>query len=302
MKEKTSASPSHIAFADEKGYNAGRYRGISLVSIEARHIDSCRKDLNRLLCESEVREFKWERLGSARERFAAIKLLDFVIEKINNRIMRIDTLIWDTEDNRHKVRGRDDIANLQRMYYRLFKDVLCNKWPDGSNWLLCPDENTALEWNKVRDFLDYSSSKTETKRNLLTNGKLILRLKQEFKIEDIEPCESHKEPLVQLADLCAGLAVYSRTSYERYEVWHTKNSKQGRLFANGEGSNIRLSKSDRERCRVLDEFDKKCKSHKLGVSLKTGRGLKTFDHSKPINFWWYEPQHEADKAPCKNRK
>ncbi len=291
-----------MAFADEKGYNTGRYRGISLVSIECGYVDSCRKELNRLLCESDVREFKWEKLGSARERFAAMKLLDFAIEKINNRIMRIDTLTWDTEDKRHKVKGRDDIANLQRMYYRLFKDVLCNKWPDGSIWFLYPDENTALEWNKVRDFLNYASSKTEIRRDLLTHGKFILRLKQEFRIEDIKPCKSHEEPLVQLADLFAGLAVYSRTSYDRYEIWQTKNSKQGRLFTDEKGSNIKLSKSDQERCCVLDAFDKKCKNHKFGVSLKTDRGLKTFDHSKPINFWWYEPQHEADKAPCKESR
>lgn len=301
VKEKAKP-PSHIAFADEKGYNIGRYRGISLVSIESRHVDSCRKDLNRLLCESDVREFKWEKLGSARERFAAIKLLDFAIEKINNQIMRIDTLTWDTEDSRHKVIGRDDIANLQRMYYRLFKDVLCNKWPDGNTWLLCPDENTALEWNRVRDFLGYASSKTEIRRDLLTHGKFILRLKREFKIEDIKPCESHEEPLVQLADLCAGLAVYSRTSYDRYENWLAKNSDQGTLFRNEKASSIKLSKSDQERCLVLAEFNKKCKNKKLGVSLKRERGLKTFDHSKPINFWWYEPQHEDDKAPCKNRK
>lgn len=290
---------THIAFADEKGYNEGRYRGISLISLEKTNADLFRADMQRLLKESDVREFKWEKLGSARERFAAIKLLDFAIEKTNNRIMRIDTLTWDTEDRRHKVKGRDDIANLQRMYYRLFKDVLCNKWPDESTWVLCPDENTAMEWNKVRDFLDYASSRTETRTDLLTRGKFILRLKQEFKVENIKPCKSHHEPLVQLADLCAGLAVYSRTSYDRYEIWQAANCDQGTLFKNEKVSSIKLSKSDQERCYVLGEFNKKCKNKTLGVSLKTERGLKTFDHSKPINFWWYEPQHEADKAPCK---
>ncbi len=62
---------------------------------------------------------------------------------------------------------------------------------------------------------------------------------------------------------------------------------------------IKLSKSDQERCCVLYEFNNKCKNKKLGVSLKINRGLKTFDAKNPINFWWYEPQHEADKAPRK---
>jgi len=49
----------------------------------------------------------------------------------------------------------------------------------------------------------------------------------------------------------------------------------------------------------LAEFNAACKSKKLGVSLKTHRGLRTLNPESPINFWWYEPQHDADRAPTK---
>jgi hypothetical protein len=54
-----------------------------------------------------------------------------------------------------------------------------------------------------------------------------------------------------------------------------------------------------ERFQVLYEFDGGCKNRKMGVSLKTFGGLKTLDPRRPINFWWYEPQHEMDKAPTR---
>lgn len=290
---------THIAFADEKGYNEGRYRGIALITLLQQNLNSFRYEIQSLLKESNVREFKWEKLASARERFAALKLIDFAIGKTSRGSLRVDALTWDTEDSRHKIQKRDDIANLERMYYHLFKYVLCERWPDGSTWFLHPDENTALKWNTVRDCLEYSSSKTETRRDLFTKGRFILRLKKEFRIETVSPCKSEKEPLVQLADLFVGLAVYSRSFYNRFESWELSNKKGELLFPVDQEQLLKLSKSDIERCCVLSEFNEKCKNKKLGVSLKTNKGLKTFDAKMPINFWWYKPQHEADKAPCK---
>jgi hypothetical protein len=298
MKGK-EPSVTHVAFADEKGYNEGRYRGIALVTLLQQNLNSFRHEIQGMLKESNVREFKWEKLSSARERFAARKLVDFAIGKASNGSLRIDALTWDTEDSRHNVSRRDDIANLERMYYHLFKYVLCERWPDESIWGLYPDENTALKWNTVRDYLEYSSSKTEIRRDLFTKGDFIIRLKKEFRIEIVSPCESHKEPLIQLADLFAGLAVYSRISYNRFVLWELSNKKEELLFPVEHEQLLKLSKSDIERCCVLSEFYEKCKNKKLGVSLKTNKGLKTFDVKRPINFWWYKTQHEADKAPSK---
>jgi len=35
----------------------------------------------------------------------------------------------------------------------------------------------------------------------------------------------------------------------------------------------------------------------MGVSLRKYKGLRTMKPSNPINFWWYEPQSDLDKAP-----
>jgi len=101
-----------------------------------------------------------------------------------------------------------------------------------------------------------------------------------------------------MADLFAGLAVFSRQRFDEYQqwLWLLAKSKRVRLFES-EHSEPDSSRRTQERFDVLAEFDRLCKKHKMGVSLKTKRGLWTPDPKKPINFWVYEPQHPLDKAP-----
>jgi carbonic anhydrase len=204
----------------------------------------------------------------------------------------------------HKIRDRDDVANLQRMYYHIFKNVLSKRWPDKSSWILYPDQNTAIDWDTIEDILDIKSSNIEAYSNLFTKGRFKFRLKEEFNIREIVPCGSKYEPLIQLGDLYAGMAIYSRDSYNMYchlSQTYFATVKQLSLFDVEIDNSIKPSRADKERCRLIFEFNKLCKSKKLGVSLDTYRGLRTRDPSNPINFWWYEPQHELDKAPLKQK-
>ena len=64
--------------------------------------------------------------------------MDFVIEQALQGALGEDVLTWDTEDSRHKIKGRDDIANLQRMYYRPLRpytSILALRLP---SIVLCP--------------------------------------------------------------------------------------------------------------------------------------------------------------------
>ena len=294
-------TPTHIAYADETHYNIGRHRGIALVSLKYENAAGLNSELRNILQDSSITtEFKWHKLDTARYRFAALKMLTYAIENASRGILRIDILTWDVEDSRHRITGRDDIANLQRMHYHLLRDVLRARWPDDSIWRLCPDEQVAMKWNEVEAFLDMASTQAEVQYDMFAQRGSKFGFKREFSIEQITPYKSHQEPLVQLADLCAGLAAYSRSSYDTYEQWKRTSSQQSSFFTIMEqGAPLKLSNSDSERCWVLAEFDSMCKKQSLGVSFKKNRGLRTFKPMNPINFWWYEPQHEEEKAPVK---
>jgi hypothetical protein len=64
------------------------------------------------LAESKVAEFKWQKLTSAKYRFAALKLIDTIFEAVGQGL-RTDVLVWDTRDRRHAVPGRDDDGQLR---------------------------------------------------------------------------------------------------------------------------------------------------------------------------------------------
>lgn len=296
-----SLTVTHVGFSDESNWNTGRFRSIGLVTAPLDALDQLEGELRRLLEESEVREFKWKGLDGAKERFAAEKMCHFAIDKACRKLLRVDVLVWDIQDSRHSVQGRDDIANLQRMYYHLFRNVLRARWPNDAVWRLCPDEHTAMDWETVRDYLDAVSARIELERSLLTGGKFRLRLRREFGIEEIVPGNSREHPLLQLADLFAGLAVFSREKYDDYQRWLETTSPQKRLLTNEDEEVSNPSRSARERFHVLKAFYEECKRRKLGVSLKEKRGLWTPKPQNPINFWIYEPQSLEDKAPIKRK-
>jgi hypothetical protein len=295
---------SHVAFSDESHHNIGRFRGVSMISLKSEHRELINNKLQSLLNSEGVTEFKWTRTRGIKERNVGIQFLNESVSYALKGMLRIDVLVWDIEDSRHKIRDRDDVANLQRMYYHIFKNVLSKRWPDKSSWILYPDQNTAIDWDTIEDILDIKSSNIEAYSNLFTKGRFKFRLKEEFNIREIVPCGSEYEPLIQLGDLYAGMAIYSRDSYNMYR--HLAQTlfttvKQLSLFDVEIDNSIKPSRADKERCRLIFEFNKLCKSKKLGVSLDTYRGLRTRDPSNPINFWWYEPQHELDKAPLKQK-
>ncbi|KPL77754.1 hypothetical protein [Bellilinea caldifistulae] len=289
---------THIAYADESYYTKERYRSIAVVTFAAENHDKIKQTFRECIESSEIREFKWAKLRQARERFAAFKIIDVAIRLAVCNHLRIDVLIWDTQDSRHQIRGRDDIANIERMYYHLFKNVLQHRWPSESRWYLFPDQNSALDWASVQDYLDSAGLTISINTDLFGQQPFSIRLLHEFQILQIREVVSAKEPICQVADLFAGIGAYSYLTHSRYMSWLP--TEQGQLtFEFGSNTNVSLSNSERERFCVIKYLNERCKNHRLRVGLTSSRGFKTYDPRFPVNFWLYEAQRSNDKAPVK---
>lgn len=292
---------THVGFSDESHWNEGRFRSLGLVTTSVDSVTTLDAELRAMLDESNVSEFRWKKLGGAKERFAAEKLCRFAVDKACAGQLRVDVLIWDIDDSRHNIAERDDIANLERMYYHLFRNVLRARWPDDAVWKLHPDEHTALNWETLQDCIENVSTTVELDRSLFTGSRCRIRLRREFGLEEIQPVSSGEHPLLQLADLFAGLAVFSHHKFPEYQRWNEARSQQKRLFDEADAAKD-PSRSSKERFMVLKTFDDLCKQKTIGVSLQTKRGLWTPKPENPINFWIYEPQHPEDKAPQKGNR
>jgi hypothetical protein len=217
------------------------------------------------------------------------------------QMMRIDVLIWNWRDSRHDIIGIDRTANFQRLYYQLVKHVFRDRWETGSVWHFFPDEQGELDWDSVEGYLGQVEQSLEFDPGLLGMGPFGLRLKTDFRISGITECDSAEEPLIQLADLFAGIATYSRSNYDKISYYRNAKLDNGQMSLPGlEPDEIALSPRDREHSHVILELNRQCKKQRLGVSLQQRQGLWTPDPKNPINFWWYEPQHDFDKAPTRH--
>ena len=290
---------THCGFCDESKYNVGRFRAVSIVSMQVSLFQDYMESLQQILNESEVSELKWHELASAKMRFAVIKALDYTIECADSGKLRVDTLIWDVQDTRHRVLKRDDLQNLQRMYYHLLNNVIIKKWGELGHWIVYPDQS-AVNWEELETVMQNQIKKMENQK----------RVEDPFGILgmgflEISPTISHECPIVQIADLFAGLGVHSRESIHKHVSYYiARKGRKCRYLPSHTIETVRdiissLSRSDRERCYTLNHVFAQCKEKKWGIHLLRSEGLKTSDPTCPINFWQYIPQSRRDKAPVK---
>lgn len=246
---------THLAFCDETRYNVGHVRGLGMVSAPASEVERLEGEPRDLLAASNVAECKWEKVRSAKAGFAAAKLLRWTLDRTREGLLRVDTLTWQAESDTQRAAALPYRSQLRQMYARLLGDILPCRWPADARFTVVPDEQGVLAWDALAAELPH--------------------------VTRIVPCRSQDQPLVQLADLFAGLAAYSRDRYTTYDRW-LGLPRDARTTATD------LSAADRVRCRVLDDFFAECKYHHLGVSLRTNWGLRTYDASAPLGFWWAE--------------
>jgi hypothetical protein len=141
---------THLAFADESHWNTDRYRALGLVTLEAQwQVDIEQAIKENLIKHGITGELKWSKIDRDRDRDAACDLLRTALRLIAQDQLRVDVMIWDIEDSRHKVRRRDDLNNLQRLLYRICIDVLTRRWPAQAHWAIYADQQSGIDWHNL---------------------------------------------------------------------------------------------------------------------------------------------------------
>jgi len=287
------------AYSDESGCFRERYQAIGIVSGGKENLETLNSELKKILNNKRTSEIKFEEVRTHRPKVEAAELfLNRAIEFARHKKIRIDVLLWDTRDSRHDIFGRDDIANLERMYYKVLKHI-SKRW-NQTEWKLCPDRNSAINWSEIQSYLNKTKMLRRKSPNLL-----LLFEEKTYKINflKIDQRNSQTEPLIQLADLFAGMARFCREKGKECIKWlKDKNNSQGYLFDfNDDSTKEDPSKTNQNRFKLIGDFNDKCKKFKFGVSLNTREFLTTPNPENPINFWNYETQHEDDKAPVRQQ-
>ena len=186
----------YIAFSDESNYNKGKYRSVSLVVLHETEFNQINNKLNFILNKYglNIKTFKWNNLKSNSKLIALKELLTYLFGLMLDGSLRIHVIIWDIEDSRHDVVGRDDITNLSMMYYKLIKNFVKDNLYDKETLTIYADRNDALDWENLEDiFLN------DGVFNIAADGLITLMDKKVFFTES----NTKENPLIQIADIFA---------------------------------------------------------------------------------------------------
>lgn len=287
---------THVGFTDESNWNNGQIRSISFVSCKVEYVEELNIQLNESLKTSGVCEFKWKKLQSAKYRFAAEKIFKTIVKHANAGKLRVDTLVWDTHDRRHNLKKRDDIENMHRMFYHLIGNVIQYRWSKKANWHIFPDQMNEMNWAELKYYLEKKPYPHQKQKNYISELYSANNMEKYF-ITNIQPCLSHETHLIQVADLFAGIAVFSRQNTVEYSKWEHQNSNQLELFEKPPYTTF--TNTQQERFPVIRYFKELCKQNKLGVDHVSKKGFITHQPRNSVNFWHYEPQHAKDIAPTR---
>jgi len=192
------------------------------------------------------------------------------------------------------------------MYYKIIRWVVDIWGIKDYQWEIYPDQNSALNWAGLNNYLINTKFRTSDKPGLICLFEdPNVKNPPKFPISTIKQQQSDKEPLIQLADFFAGISRFSKDYGNEYFKWlkNKEDQKELTFFKEYHREDLRediLSKKRKVKFGILENLDDLCKKNKLQVSLRQNKCLITMRKSNPLNFWFYQPQSEEDKAPTKS--
>lgn len=290
----------HLIFSDESGYDgSSRFGCLAKVSGAFDDVKSLNEDLKKYLLDHRKTEIKFKKIKNHNDREIAIKFIRTGLNYLNNNKIKVHVLVWDKQDARHQVANRCDIENLKRMYYHNLLS-LKRHWNINTSWEFYPDEFSAIDWqNDVIKYLSNTNinKNTEYQANLFEGILEDITVKQP-KYNRVQELDSKSSPIIQLADLFAGIVRTSRVNSDTFPFWYQQVESQSQ-YSLFERESVCISNSQLPKFEVIREFKKQSDNLKLGVSLSSTNYLKTYGKKSNLSIWHYEPQGEYDKAPQK---
>lgn len=168
-----------------------------------------------------VPELKWSRTGDRRCGRAAERFIEEAFRHIDLGL-RVDVLIWDTQDARHRSSSVTTIATTSGC------SITCCGLHSRSDRAAASGGSSATE---ARRRLGHAARLRECRwpegRRAVDLGGFLSR--ERYALRALREARSDEEPLVQMADLFAGPAVFSRAKYSGYASW-ARHSTQPSLF------------------------------------------------------------------------
>ncbi len=281
-----------VIFSDESGQDGNNiYGSISIISGPREDLIYLHEELKKVLQRNKTTEIKFHGVTGYRKLKIAKNFIEIGLNFICQRKIWCHVLVWDKTDMRHDVPGRDDLANLCRMYYHNLKQVH-KDWKGIENWSFYPDEFSAIEWRE--DIVEYiTKTAFPNEPSLFEQDK---KLKSFPNYNKVKGSDSKVMSIIQLADLFAGIVRTSRVNNKEFESFIKEIDGQLSFF---EVEKTTIPKNLEYKLELMKFFRNEASLRCLGVNFNKNKYFQTFSKKNNIYIWHYTPQNKYDKAPTK---
>lgn len=287
----------HLIFSDESGWDRDNRYG-SLAKISGTHAST--KELNeclkKVLLNHGRNEIKFKAVKGYDSKALAFEFYKIAFDFMIQSKIKIHVLVWDKQDARHKIVGRSDVENLKRMYYHNLR-VLKSHWNIDTEWSFYPDEFTDIDWKN--DVVKYLIDQTLIKHDPLQKSFFDEFKEVRIKYNNVLELQSDKYPIIQLADLFAGIIRTSRLESEKFYSWFNSKKNENQISLFDSDNKIAISNNLLPKFELMYDFKLYADSKSMGLNLSTDKYFKTFNCKKNLHVWHYKPQGEYDKAPLR---
>ena len=184
------------------------------------------------------------------------------------------------------------------MYYHLVSVVTKRRWDSIASWLIRVDQRNDMDWNTLEDCLSGRTRNEKIGQQPRLASEASVQMARRPRVKQVS---SSDQPLIQIADLFAGLAAFSWNNRQEYRNWkiEAQQVRHGQQSMFSGMGNIQISNSARFKHEVLDHISG-MELPGVAMDKENNEGLRTFGPTKNrINFWLYIPQREGDKAPTR---
>ena len=233
---------THIGFADEAYWNAGRFRSIACLSSRVADYDEIERRLCNARCVAgaTASELKWNALTDHERRRDANSVLKTLVELVSEGKLRVDILVWD-----HNQISLNDEERLQRGYHSILRFT--------TSAFLRESMEEATIWTYA----------IHSPGNGVLEG-LGSQLNHEFSLAEeqiviaLRKAKSELNYTLQVSDIVAGLSAYSCEHAPDFQTW----------LDIGRPDTLETEAASWEnRFPIIAEFETVCRDAGLGIAL-----------------------------------